>query len=409
MAIRRCPYCKAIIDESQKYCNNCGTQLLFPEDEFVEEDIPGEKIVDLDFEDKDELEPSPDFQEEDLERKEIDLEEVIEGGGALPGDEEEEKAEGEGQPVTYEVEEAPEKPAQELVRELEEESSKDEAVMSPAGEELSPATIEIDEAAEKAAEEPKELPAEPTVGELEKLLASEKPEDVRSALDEQEEIARIIMALERKQKEEEILRAAEKVIEPSEAKAAKGTALETKEELPPWAEGDKTASAKERGEEKREWAGETSHAPGDTYEFKEEVLSRAEEYASPQTGVGLPESVTQAIPFTPMGEEEREAEAARETAEAEAEKLKTEETPRPQLGIVSKLRALVFDLGFILVVWAISLVLASRIMSVPILKLVSASAVSWVLFYLVLVVAYFFLFLFFLGETLGDRLVSAKD
>jgi hypothetical protein len=31
------------------------------------------------------------------------------------------------------------------------------------------------------------------------------------------------------------------------------------------------------------------------------------------------------------------------------------------------------------------------------------------LFYLVLAVAYFFLFLFFLGETLGDRLVSAKD
>jgi hypothetical protein len=46
MAIRRCPYCKAIIDESQKYYNNCGTQLLFPEDEFVEEDILGEKIVD---------------------------------------------------------------------------------------------------------------------------------------------------------------------------------------------------------------------------------------------------------------------------------------------------------------------------------------------------------------------------
>ena len=45
MAIRRCPYCKAIIDESDKYCNNCGTQLLFPEDEYIEEDIPGEKII----------------------------------------------------------------------------------------------------------------------------------------------------------------------------------------------------------------------------------------------------------------------------------------------------------------------------------------------------------------------------
>jgi hypothetical protein len=407
MAIRRCPYCKAIIDESQKYCNNCGTQLLFPEDELIEEDIPGEKIVDLDFEDKDELEPSPDFQEEDLERKEIDLEEVIEGGGALPGDEDEEKSEGEEQPLTYEVEEAPEKPAQELVRELEEKTSDEEAVPSHAGEELPLPTVEIDETGGKAAEELKEPAPEPTVEELEKLLASEKPEEGRSQLDEQEEIARIIAALERKQKEEEMLRAADKVIEPASEEAVKGTALETKQELPVWAEGAKTASEQGRVEEKQERAGETSFAPGDTYEFKEEVLSRAEEYASPHTGVGLPESVTQAMPFTPTGEAELDDEAATKTAEAE--KLEIEETPRPQLGIVSKLRALVFDLGFILVIWAISLVLASRIMSVPIPKLASASAVSLVLFYLVLVVAYFFLFLFFLGETLGDRLVSAKD
>mgnify|MGYP001560775455 CR=1 FL=1 len=408
MAIRRCPYCKAIIDESQKYCNKCGTQLLFPEDEFAEEDIPGEKIVDLDFEDKEGLEPSSDFGEEDIERKEIDLEEVIEGGAALPGDEEEEKVEGEGQPATYEVEEAPEKAAQELVRELEEEALKEEAVQSPAGEELAPPTIEIDEAAGKAAEELKEPPPEPTIAELEKLLDSEKPEEARSALDEQEEIARIIAALELKQKEEERLKAAEMVVEPPAGKAAKGTALETREELPIWEKKAEAESSEERVDEKHERAGETSYAPGDTYEFKEEVLSRAEEYASPHTGVGLPESVTQAIPFTPTGDAESEEEAAAEPAEAEAEKSELAETLRPQRGIVSKLRAVVFDLGFILVIWAVALVLTSRIMSVSIPKLVSASAVSLGLFYLVLVVAYFFLFLFFLGETLGDRLVSAK-
>jgi hypothetical protein len=53
MAITRCPYCHAIIDEADKYCNNCGTQLLFSEDEEVEEEIPGEKIVDAEVEDKD--------------------------------------------------------------------------------------------------------------------------------------------------------------------------------------------------------------------------------------------------------------------------------------------------------------------------------------------------------------------
>jgi hypothetical protein len=58
MAIRRCPYCKAIIDESLEYCSNCGTQLLFPEDEAIEEDIPGEKIIDVKEEEKEE-EPEP--------------------------------------------------------------------------------------------------------------------------------------------------------------------------------------------------------------------------------------------------------------------------------------------------------------------------------------------------------------
>jgi len=36
MAIQRCPYCKAMIDEDLEYCSNCGTRLLFPEDEFIE-------------------------------------------------------------------------------------------------------------------------------------------------------------------------------------------------------------------------------------------------------------------------------------------------------------------------------------------------------------------------------------
>jgi|GEM_PF-3338751 len=53
MAITRCPYCHAIIDENDKYCNNCGTQLLFPEDDEVDEEIPGEKIIDAEVEEKD--------------------------------------------------------------------------------------------------------------------------------------------------------------------------------------------------------------------------------------------------------------------------------------------------------------------------------------------------------------------
>ncbi len=90
MALRKCPYCKAIIDESLEYCSNCGTQLLFPEDEHVEEEIPGEKIVEEEDEEREEakyepgdydratdeeMEEPPDIAEEELEEKEAAPEE----------------------------------------------------------------------------------------------------------------------------------------------------------------------------------------------------------------------------------------------------------------------------------------------------------------------------------------------
>ena len=86
MAIKRCPYCRAIIDEKDQYCNNCGTQLLFPEDAVVEEDIKGEKIVDADVEEKDYEIPEPRdatsgtgavSEEEVLEEDEVEPEEEV--------------------------------------------------------------------------------------------------------------------------------------------------------------------------------------------------------------------------------------------------------------------------------------------------------------------------------------------
>lgn len=50
MALKKCPFCQSIIDEKVQFCSACGTQLLFPEDESIEEDIPGDKIVDKDSE-----------------------------------------------------------------------------------------------------------------------------------------------------------------------------------------------------------------------------------------------------------------------------------------------------------------------------------------------------------------------
>ncbi|MGB2764309.1 MAG: zinc ribbon domain-containing protein, partial [Candidatus Aminicenantaceae bacterium] len=59
------PYCKAIIDQGSEYCSNCGTQLLFPEDEFIEEEIPGDKIVE-----EEEEEEEAQSEEEKVEEKE---------------------------------------------------------------------------------------------------------------------------------------------------------------------------------------------------------------------------------------------------------------------------------------------------------------------------------------------------
>jgi len=412
MAIRRCPYCKAIIDEAQKYCNNCGTQLLFPEDEFVEEDIPGEKIVDTEFEEKEQGESSLEFQDEGIEKEEIDLEKVLEGGGALPGEEEEPRT-GEGvEPVTYEVDEAPKKPTDQIVKELEEDARRTEEAVSAPGEGLPPATIEVEEVPGQSGAEPSELSGEPSIESAEKDVIPEKPSDDRASLEEQEEIARIIAALERKQKEEETLKAQETSAELPAEKEAEPPALEGRDGLPSWLESAKATPPSELFAEKKEPEEETSFAPGDTYEFKEEVLSEAEKYASPQTGMGIPETVTRGLPsfeeteaVHDSGDLERPAEdeilAGRADEEGEA--------PQSALRLATRARAVFFDLAFIFIIWAVSLGLASRIMSASVSKLVSISAGSFILFYIVLAVAYFFLFLFFLGETLGDRVVSAKD
>ena len=69
MAIKRCPYCRAILAEEAEYRSNCGTQLLFPEDEHVEEEVPGDKIVDGE-EEKAEAEAAEEKEEETMVEKE---------------------------------------------------------------------------------------------------------------------------------------------------------------------------------------------------------------------------------------------------------------------------------------------------------------------------------------------------
>jgi len=544
MAIRRCPYCKAIIDESQKYCNNCGTQLLFPQDEEIEEDIKGEKIRDDDFRD---AEPS---EEEELpDKEEIDLEKLLEADVPFPDDlgegetdeielssnpiitpapkpraeakpkaakksaarpapgpkpepepepsplipaaakREEPPAEAEEIRVERENERsrssvfedadevAPEEerpdledaeaglePAhaaagtgseddRALVKEPEEsvpqdaDEPGDEEEMSEPGsvggredEDLVGDKIEDeggllgDEEAEEADEieeaEEEELGAPPPGDRAfepedkdaaaddrrEKAKAAEEAEESDEYRDEAEtraEIARLIAALEKKHKKIPLSLEEKKIIAP----------LEETSGLPAWAQSSKITRdvETEADEETGRKGGAGSFAPGDTMDFEEEVMRDAGRHDSKPT-IGIPETLSKIEipgrrePDTDELEETITEEPERKIGGSEPDEAGEDETePVPsfvfqrRLGFFGFLRAAVYDLFFVALLWFAGVWLASRILTLPVFSFVTRAAVPLGLFFGVLLLGYLFLFLFFLGETLGRRLVASKD
>jgi hypothetical protein len=72
-------------------------------------------------------------------------------------------------------------------------------------------------------------------------------------------------------------------------------------------------------------------------------------------------------------------------------------------------KALLFDLLIVSLFWIGATGLAAGFLSVPILDLVAAAAVPLALLFGALLTTYLFLFLFFLGETPGGRLVTPRD
>lgn len=493
MAIRRCPYCKAIIDESQKYCNNCGTQLLFPEDDLVEEDIKGEKIVDEDFKDAEEefeesLEPAG---EEDAPKEEIDLEGVLEGEVAFPGEDEVEAEQVEieeefkeevaeklpvvaapKKPVTGPIPPArtlapvppPAKPALPSIRPAP--TVSEPARPAPVQPELSkpviPKTAPIKlvppklappkpESAieeEPVAEKPKKrlrqppAPKTPVVEEREvQAIAADEPPDEaeedapideeidsvdedadKSDPDTREEIVRLIAALEKKQKKLSLTRDEEKLLAP----------LEEASNSQPWSDlspsNASTDIFEEEAEEKvAEKAESRNFAPGDTMDFEEEVMSRSEKMAPTRSTIGIPERVTKdksgflfdkaemaKVKTDELGIPRYEIEQVEEEAsEAEEERAEFEErpveVPRTRLGFFGRLTALVFDLIFIALVWMGTVWGAALMMDVPVRSLVRAVPLPLGGLFLVLLAGYFFLFFFFLGETLGGRMAAPRD
>jgi hypothetical protein len=179
--------------------------------------------------------------------------------------------------------------------------------------------------------------------------------------------------------------------------------------------------------------------------------------------IGLPEKVSQApLPFgapVPEDEEEEELEQRREEAAGEegAEELAEEQearapvseeaaapagpvrppretllpvrdaagrsaqaeilpggeieepAPGPPFSISVFFKSKVFDVLFVGLFWLVALWLAASSMDVTLFDILGSMSGSMMLLYAVFVLLYFFLFKFFLGETLGDRLFRSRE
>lgn len=407
MAIRRCPYCKAIIDESLEYCSNCGTQLLFPEDEAIEEDIPGEKIVDVDEDEGKEKETEPpkknkpkekssESGEEETnpeeEKKERDstadeLEKLLEPLEEKPKKTEEEIEEPEPVPETGEI------PTDELSIEkaIGRELGRPPLVTPP----TSPEFIErAEEAIPKTTPEEKEGIEEPSEIEVKPPPKPKKKEQAQKKLTfATDELGQAIDTTEKEK--EEIERFLDSIKRDREQKPAQDAPAqddappprpEDEEAIPPWAAKMKETPPEDmsslQDETREELLDEEEGLEIDTRELLEE------EAAVQDSGVGLPEDVGQQdIAFdNEVDKEERVLEK------------------KPPSRFANWIKSKAFDVFFIGAFWLIALWIASRVMDVSLFRLIAASMLSVLVFYGILLVSYLFLFHLFLGETLGDHL-----
>jgi len=449
MAITRCPYCHSIIDENDKYCNNCGTQLLFTEDEEIEEEIPGEKIIDAETEEKDYTVDEPEDEKRPAAGKDLDgdidedlEEELKEKTEELALDElvvEEARAEA-GDEVTEEVI---------LVDEIEaaEAGGKDEPEEPGKKDE----TAEIKAAGEVEGEEDEETAAAVVPGDVTEpvieYVTGDKDRDEAGAADKtaprsvtfdtqeledigktvelgKDKIDKLLEVLTEKKSDEPPLPPPEKVREPT------GT-------LPPWASTMKGAPvfpADTGPVEARKVLG--GEPPTPAAEEEVEIFPRRKDSDST---IGLPERVSQApLPFGrgaaegEVGAEEEGEDETREEIlplaepvrparppvlsvreperrEAEAAEEGEEPAPRPPFSFSVFFKSKAFDILFVGIFWLVALWLAAYSMGMTLFEILGSMSGSMLLLYAVLVFLYFFLFKFFLGETLGDRLFRPRE
>jgi len=403
MAIRRCPYCKAIIDEGSEYCSNCGTQLLFPEDEYIQEEVPGEKIVEEEVQEEENPKKGRSSSKRRKKKEEQQELEAVETEEEAESEKEEDVEEGAEEEITeneipVEMQEIEEGDDKEIVEEKPPEEERDEffvekqepafgtedleKVIDPEEKEKAeiekflrslkddrdewdgeiPPTDELPPWAEKIKDEKlDEMPAVDTGGE-EEVQEFEEPKEELHVEEEQTE--------EEEAVEEEFPPIVDEEGTEEKEEVLKPMGLTPEDEVP-----DVKIPEEETGEE----------------EAVEE--EKVEEATMPDTGMGIPEGVEQEnLPF----------------ADKSSEELEDEEKSPPSI-LSTWLKSRAFDVLFIAALWIVTLHIASRMLSTNLFKLISVSVLPVVAFYLVLLAVYLFLFFLFLGQTLGDHLFHYEE
>jgi len=347
VTIKRCPYCRSIINEADRYCNSCGTQLLFPEDESLEEPIPGDRIIEAE-------EKAP--QRDDL---------VLDSIPAKP-----------------KPEKRPERaPLQEpdhrfLTREL------------PEMGRMEPPSASGPKPAKSETGRP---PSSSSTGNFEAGFPTSNKE--------MDEIARLLASLEKKEKpvadvpppapaeppsrERDLASLGEEEEKPKPPSAG--------EELPPWAERVKEGETPGFRPSTQEGISRDS---GD-FSFD---LSSEPETVRPATG-GQEGSAPPADDFFYRREERGEGRAPGLEMRPKRHRAKR--------GLLGGLKARVYDLLFITLLWVLAVWASAQLLRAPFMELALNSSLEVGIFYLILLVGYFALFLSFLGETLGDRIGSS--
>lgn len=437
MAIKKCPYCKAFIEEDSEFCSNCGTKLIFPEDEDIEEEIPGERIIELEEQKASKSHPPEPPENIDLSESDetgIRLKDNLPEEPDLPSEntfsspdqdtpdsvptENAEKEEGADE-YAEEKEAAKDKETGEYV-ELDEEAVDDEeekeeeelfgpSADTPPPKGISPfdgiPELEDDQELESETEDRKtHKSASPKTGSWlfpeesapppAKEEESAELEDTGDSSDkEKEEIERFLDSLKKERQE------------------IKARIKNVEGDLPPWAEKMKSPTPRSREEEEER--------------DEEEILNEGEIRDSDES-MDTREALDIPVAEEPIGETGEEMNISSEINMEETPSYtgynqgmlfgsEQEDSLKRKFGLFSflkmprNLKSRLFDVLLIAALWLAALWIAAYLTQTPVLRLFAEAVLPALGFLAILTAVYFGLFLVFLRETLGDLLFSKED